>query len=88
MDVVPWDRLDKIGVVALALILVIAFAREWIVPGPTHRREVARCDREAEVWRTMAFREQESRRELEQTGRIVRTAFQAMPAPPREGSPP
>jgi hypothetical protein len=78
----PWDRLDKIGVVALALILVIAFAREWIVPGPTHRRELIRAEKEAELWRTAFFGEQESRRELEQTGRIIRTAFQAMPAPP------
>lgn len=82
MESLPWDRLDKIGVVALALILVLAFAREWIVPGPTHRREIARRDKEADLWRTAFFGEQESRRELEITGRIVSTAFQAMPAPP------
>lgn len=88
MDVVPWDRLDKIGVVTLALILLIAFMREWIVPGPAHRRELAKAEKEAELWRTIAFGEQESRRELEITGRIVRTSFQSMPPPSSEVTPP
>ena len=84
MEWVPWDQLDKIGTVGLALLLVLGFAREWIVPGPTYRRQLAAKDEEIKLWRQMAFGEQESRRELEITGRIVRTSFQSMPAPPTE----
>lgn len=80
----PWGQLDKIGTVALCLLLVLGFAREWIVSGPAHRRELAKSDKEADLWRRAFFGEQESRRELETTGRIVRTAFQAMPPPPEE----
>jgi hypothetical protein len=78
---VPWDRLDKIGTVGIALLLILGFAREWIVAGPAHRRELATAQEEAKTWRTAFFAEQEMRRDLEQTGRIVRTTFQALPAP-------
>lgn len=40
------EALNSIGVVALIVAFALAIAREWLVVGPTHRREMAAKDTE------------------------------------------
>lgn len=42
MDALPdLSQFDKVGVVGLCVFIVIGFAFEWIVPGRSHRRQIA-----------------------------------------------
>ena len=39
-ELVDFSSADKITVVSLCVLIVVAFFRGWIVPGPTHRQIV------------------------------------------------
>lgn len=75
----PWTLL-----VGVLLALLSAFMRGTLVSGAEHRRQLQAVQDERDTWRSMAFAEQQSRQQLEVTGRIVRTAFQARPEAPSE----
>lgn len=74
MDVIPWASLSTIGAGGLVTMFVLLIAFGALVPG-----------REVRYWRKAFFAEQEMRRDLEATGRVVRTVVQALPDPPPEG---
>jgi len=73
---IPWDTLSTIGAGGLVTLFVLLVFFGALVPG-----------REVRYWRQAFFAEQEMRRDLEATGRVVRTVVQALPdPPPPEGS--
>lgn len=45
-ELINFAAADKIGVVAFCVLIVVALFREWIVTGPSHRRELADKDRQ------------------------------------------
>ena len=40
MDGLDLSALDKIGVVGFCVLVFVALMRDWLVTGPSHRREV------------------------------------------------
>lgn len=40
----PLSWVQSLGVLGFALFAITAFLREWVVPGPTHRRELEARD--------------------------------------------
>lgn len=73
MDWVPWAELKDIGPWGLVTLFVLLIFFGVLVRGS-----------ELKYWRQAFFTEQEMRRDLEATGRVVRTAFKALPEEPPE----
>lgn len=73
MEWVPWAHLTEIGPWGLVTLFVLLIFSGYLVRGS-----------EARYWRQAFFVEQQLRRDLEATGRIVRTTFQALPEVPPE----
>jgi hypothetical protein len=71
VDVTSWATLSTIGPWGLVTLFVLMVFSGVLVPG-----------REVRYWRKAFFAEQEMRRDLEATGRVVRTVVQALPDPP------
>lgn len=70
------DIVSKGGVIGLLTIAVLAFYREWIVTGPSHRREIAKCEQERDEWKQLAFSGTEfAERHLEVIDRVSRKAL-------------
>jgi hypothetical protein len=68
MEWVPWAHLSELGPWGLVTAFVLLVFSGYLVRGS-----------EVRYWREAFFAEQEMRRDLEVTGRIVRTTFQALP---------
>ena len=47
---------SKIGATVLLLLAVVAFFREWVVPGTVHAREIAKLEKERDEFKDMALR--------------------------------
>lgn len=58
---------NGIGVVGLVILFAIALAREWLVTGPSHRREIASRDR------TIAMLEARGDKDAESIGTFANT---------------
>lgn len=66
------DIVSKGGVIGLLTLIVIGFYKEWIVTGPSHRRDIAKCEREADEWKQLALAGTElAERHLDVVARIA-----------------
>lgn len=45
-ELIDFASVEKVGIVGLCVFIVVALFREWIVPGPTHRRALEDKDRQ------------------------------------------
>lgn len=70
---IPWDTLGTIGAGGLVTLFVLLIFFGWLVPA-----------KEMRYWRQAFFTEQEMRRDLESTGKVVRTVVSALPEAPPE----
>jgi len=70
---IPWDTLSTIGAGGLVTLFVLLIFFGQLVPG-----------REVRYWRQAFFAEQEMRRDMETTGKVVRSAMSALPDPTQE----
>ena len=73
MGGIPWDTLSTIGAGGLVTLFVLLIFFGQLVPG-----------REVRYWRQAFFAEQEMRRDMETTGKVVRSAMSALPDPTQE----
>lgn len=54
------EALNGIGVVALVFLFYMALAREWLITGPAHRRELESKDREIAALKARGDKDAES----------------------------
>lgn len=78
MTGIDFSSLDKVGVVAFCVLIVLAFIKGWIVPGPAVDRQLKDKDEQISNLRKIVDVRDEQLERLSEVGRTVDAVLQSI----------